>query len=178
MPPIVAAGRRPVQVRKGQDPARLWDTRTGKPIATLTGHTDLVEAVAFSPDGTTLATASNDHTARLWNARTGKPIATLTGHTDLVEAVAFSPDGTTLATASNDHTARLWNAGYTDTVAFSPDENTLATGSDGHTALFLTAIPSPNKQTDMICTAVNRTLTSQEWSQYLPKQPYERICQH
>src|SRR5262249_15374532 len=76
----------------------------------LTGHTGPVTAVAFSPDGTTLATISLDNTARLWNARTGRPIATLTGHTGTVTAVAFSPDGTTLATASDDRTARLWNA--------------------------------------------------------------------
>jgi hypothetical protein len=58
----------------------------------LTGHAGPVNAVAFSPDGTTLATTSDDHTARLWNAHTGHPIATLRGHTAIVNDVAFSPD--------------------------------------------------------------------------------------
>src|SRR5215470_6586332 len=60
----------------------------------LTGHTDSVRTAAFSPDGTTLATASNDHTARLWNAHTGRPIATLTAHPTYVENVASSTVGT------------------------------------------------------------------------------------
>jgi WD40 repeat protein len=64
--------------------------------------------VAFSPDGTLLATASEDKTARLWDTATGRQVSTLTGHTGSVRAVAFSPDGTLLATASNDSTARIW----------------------------------------------------------------------
>jgi WD40 repeat protein len=66
--------------------------------------------MAFSPDGTLLATASvvEDGTVGLWEVATGRPIRILTGHTDFVMAVAFSPDGTILATASDDKTARLW----------------------------------------------------------------------
>jgi WD domain, G-beta repeat len=78
----------------------------------LAGHTDRVNAVAFSPDRHTLATGSNDQTARLWNVTDpthptplGQP---LTGHAGFVYAVAFSPDGHTLATGSRDYTIRLW----------------------------------------------------------------------
>ena len=65
--------------------------------------------VAFSPDGTLLATASNDHTARIWDTATGTTRTTLTGHTGPVNGVAFSPDGTLLATAAGDGTARIWD---------------------------------------------------------------------
>ncbi|MGH3889237.1 MAG: WD40 repeat domain-containing protein, partial [Pseudonocardiaceae bacterium] len=89
--------------------ARLWDPATGQHRSTLEGHTDWVWGVAFSPDGTQLATASDDGTARLWDPATGQHRSTLQGHTSGVRGVAFSPDGTQLATASDDGTARLWD---------------------------------------------------------------------
>jgi WD40 repeat protein len=70
-----------------------------------------VLAVAWSPDGRRLASASSDQTVRLWDAATGQPLATLTGHTSYVLAVAWSPDGRRLASASSDMTVRLWWAG-------------------------------------------------------------------
>ncbi|HSV65975.1 MAG TPA: caspase family protein [Mycobacteriales bacterium] len=145
----------------GNKTVRLWNPTTGKLIGSpltghtdpifgppLTGHTDSVNAVAFSPDGKTLATGCGDGTVRLWNPITRQPIGSpLTGHTDSVNAVAFSPGGKTLATGSYDHTVRLWNpttgkpigqplqghTGTVYTVTFSPDGKTLATGSSDHT---------------------------------------------
>jgi WD40 repeat protein len=66
-------------------------------------------AVAFSPDGKTVASASPDMTVRLWNAVMGTALQTLKGHTGSVRVVAFSPDGKTVASASDDKAVRLWD---------------------------------------------------------------------
>jgi WD40 repeat protein len=108
------------------------------------GHDGPVTAVAFSPDGTLLATASADGSARLFDPATGAELARL-GHDGPVTAVAFSPDGTLLATASADGAARLFGAEVTRLshddavvrVLFSPDGTRLATASaDGSARLF------------------------------------------
>ncbi|BCR98592.1 NACHT and WD40 domain protein [Aspergillus luchuensis] len=115
---------------------------------TLEGHSDLVQAVAFSPDGQTVVSGSYDKTIKLWNAATGELQQTLEGHSDRVSAVAFSPDGQTVLSGSYDNTIKLWNAatgelqqtleghlysGLVSAVAFSPDGQTVVSGSDDNT---------------------------------------------
>jgi predicted oxidoreductase (fatty acid repression mutant protein) len=125
----------------------VWDAVTRKRIATLEGHTDIVNSAAFSLDGQRIVTASYDDSARVWDAVTGKQIAALEGHTSRVNSAAFSPDGKRVVTASDDRTARIWDAvmgkqiaaleGHTGTIweaAFSPDGKRVVTASDDRTA--------------------------------------------
>ena len=111
------------------------------------GHQATVRGVAFSPDGRTILTGSEDHTARLWDAATGEPVGRPIRHEQFVDGVAFSPDGRTILTASWDHTARLWDAATggpvgrpmahddrVSSVAFSPDGKTILTGGYDRTA--------------------------------------------
>ena len=113
----------------------------------LIGHRAGVRSVAWSPDGTRLATASWDMTARVWDAATRRELIALKGHTSGIASVSWSRDGMRLATASTDGTAKVWNAadGHAQltldghaapvlSVAWSPDGKRLATGSQDGTA--------------------------------------------
>jgi WD40 repeat protein len=66
-------------------------------------------SVCFSPDGSVLASGSNDQTVRLWNSHTGECLRQFQGHTGLISSICFSPDGSVLASSSNDETIRLWD---------------------------------------------------------------------
>jgi eukaryotic-like serine/threonine-protein kinase len=139
--------------------ARLWDVASGKQLAVLQSATSLRRrnrlpvsstwyvAVAFSPDGTRVATGSRDKTAGIWDVATGNQVVALEGHLGNIGCVAFSPDGTRVATGSPDKTARLWDVATGNQVAvleghlhnvgcvaFSPDGTRVATGSPDKTA--------------------------------------------
>jgi WD40 repeat protein len=84
----------------------VFDATTGKRAAVWDGHRDDLWAIAFSPDGTRLASGIADWTARLWDAASGALLATCRGHTSKVLSAAFRPDGTRLVSASADGTVR------------------------------------------------------------------------
>jgi WD40 repeat protein/tRNA A-37 threonylcarbamoyl transferase component Bud32 len=84
-------------------PPRLIDLESGTVHAELSGHDGPVVAVAFSPAGLRVATASTDQTARIWDAESGKELRRLEAHKCLVAYVAFSPDGRRLVTLGDQH---------------------------------------------------------------------------
>ena len=126
---------------------RLWDAHTGETLTILKGDANKfpegISAIAFSPDGATLACAITDQ-IWLWNIDTKQIVKVLEGHTWDVRKVAFSPDGKTIASIGWDWTLRLWDASTgilrksfgehtssANTVAFSPDGKTIASASRG-----------------------------------------------
>ena len=137
----------PVELDRSPPPqVRHWDPRAGASCGTLKGHSGSVNAVASSPDGRRLASASDDETVRLWDPTTGASCGILEGHWARVNAVEFSPDGRRLASASDDETVRLWDpttgascgileghSARVNAVSFSPDGHRLASASNDKT---------------------------------------------
>jgi WD40 repeat protein len=115
----------------------------------LKGHTNSVQALAYTPDGRTLISAGDDHTIRLWDMRTARQIGRLSGHTNAILTLSISPGGRLLASGGHDKQVRLWDvegqtlietyqrfAATVNATSFSPDSVLLASGADrssGHT---------------------------------------------
>jgi WD40 repeat protein len=119
----------------------LWTS-----INAVGAHITNVTAVAFSPDGSLLASASLDQTVKIWSTSTWTLQQTLIGHTNGVASVAFSPDGQRIVTGSTDGTVKIWNrssgaclltiAAHTlpaTATVFTPDGTRVVSGGDDGT---------------------------------------------
>ncbi len=93
----------------GVGAGRIWDIASGKVIQAAPRHARDISAVAFTPDGRTLVTASKDKTARFWDAATGSAIGKVIRHDGWVNALALTADGRAVLTGSDDRTGRLWS---------------------------------------------------------------------
>jgi WD40 repeat protein len=175
--------------------AALWSVATGHRVGALMnagaagGPGGAAAAVAFSPDGRTLATTA-DGSIRLWDTATQQEIgAPMTAASGPAHGFAFSPDGTMLAAAGGDGTARLWDVSTQQeigapmtagpdplyAVVFSADGGTLTTaGGDGTARSWDVTFPAG--LLTATCGIADQSLTPQQWAGYAGTQPFQQVC--
>jgi WD40 repeat protein len=172
------------------DAVRLLSVSQQRSIGDLGPIGSPIQAVAWSPDGKTVASGAGDNLVRLWDVATRRQISlALTGHTGEINSLAFSPDGRTLASASADRTIRLWDivtrrqlggpltghAGPVASVAFSRDGRTLASGGEDDTVRLWTTAPI-DTYIRQLCGYVDQTRAPQLWRLAALSIPYAKPC--
>lgn len=138
-----------VVTTNGNREPKLWETATGRLIATLSGHNDGVYQALFSPNGRWVATRSQDGVVSVWDAETGTRKITVGGEAERLNRVALSPDGRTLAAVRHDHDVKLWDlqegreratlaGSKARLIGFSPDGRMIVTAGEDkrHAAMF------------------------------------------
>jgi WD40 repeat protein len=178
-------------LQSGGGDAEIWDVARRSLVTTL--HIDDADvlgwAVAFSADGRMLATSGIDPLVHLWDVRSGKLIREFEQNVgNAVWALEFTPDGRTLAISGGDSFASLWDvatgaqigprlgAGSRESMLdLSPDgRDLLITSGNGQAAIWGI---DPESWPQRACALANRTLTHEEWDEFLPGRPYEPACQ-
>jgi WD40 repeat protein/DNA-binding SARP family transcriptional activator len=170
-----------------QGGAELWDVATGRSIAIVPGASGLDEFVALSPDGRIVAVGGFAEVVRLWDVRTRELVHALDLRGGGAYSLEFSPDGRTLAIGGFEPVASLWDvatgtqigprltAGSRQTkLDISPDgHRLLMTHGNGQGAVWDI---DPESWARRACTLANRTLTPEEWVEFLPGRHYEPAC--
>ena len=111
----------------------IWDVTTGKSIQTFRGHSDVVRSIAYSPNGNSIASGSEDATVKLWDVNTGNCTKTFY-HDFEIYCITYSSNGNQVASTGQENVVRIWDIdtgictntlnGHIDTIfrfAYSPN---------------------------------------------------------
>ncbi|QEL20456.1 WD40 repeat domain-containing serine/threonine-protein kinase [Limnoglobus roseus] len=124
--------------------AHVWDVESGRAVATLVGHRDVITSVTFNRDGRRIVTASDDGTAILWDTESGKLLVSYAGHAGPIQSAEITTDGAHVVTAGDDG-VRVWDANRgsrdfahklpvgSDAIAFRADGERFVTPANGFT---------------------------------------------
>jgi WD40 repeat protein len=161
----------------------VWDLDAGDPIV-LEGHRDEVRSVAVSPDGALLASGSIDRTVRIWDLASRAPLEVLEAHSLPVRSVAFGSEGV-LASGGADAFVFLWSLetgdsigrfvqdGPVEAVSFDRDGHSIVVG--GEAGVHVLDV-DPASWAARACDIAGRNLSTGEWEEFLPNQPYHATC--